>query len=217
MHRLLKFIKSLFSGDPGGDSEPGLSSEIEELRLQLEEKTTRLASAREEIERLHSERGRQSDDDSEAALRSESQELRLQLDERSIELASARKEIERLRNECQKAAEEGAESRLAELVESMASPTTQLLLQQHLIEVQGKELAGADVMTLAGCLISSLQEIGVEPEGAPGDETVFDPGLHQAMDATCQITAGERVLIKIPGLKLSGRILRRAFVTQKEG
>ncbi len=99
----------------------------------------------------------------------------------------------------------------------MATPTTQLLLQQHLIEVQGKELAGADVMTLAGSLISSLQNFGVEPEGAPGDETVFDPGLHQAMDATSPITADERVLIKIPGLKLSGRILRRAFVTQKEG
>lgn len=155
--------------------------------------------------------------DAELELRSENQGLRLELNEKTEALSSSHKETERLRDKCRQAAEEGAQERLAELAEDLATPTTQLIRQRHIIEVQGKDVPGADVMRLAKRLISSLEKFEIEAEGVPGAEVAFNPDLHRPMAADSQIPAGETVFIKQPGLRFSGRLLRPAYVTQKEG
>lgn len=138
--------------------------------------------------------------------------LQIQFEESEARLGQLRTDLERERNRAAGEAKERSEQAQRRLMESIASPLTQLLTQARLSEQPGKVLDAKNVLRVVRSLIRSLEEEGLQVESEPGARISYDPNLHEPTGSTEPPSPGESVEVKFPGLRFQNRILRKAGV-----
>ena len=143
---------------------------------------------------------------------SELQQLKLDLKQAQQRSAQLLADLTRLGREQGDALSEKLSVQLEELLTPLATPLAQLLTQQHLIEVQGKELGAKELLATSRRLWQGLSPAGVEALGIIGDVVAFDPDRHQPLSRTTSLSRGELVKIRILGIALKGKVLKTAAV-----
>lgn len=151
------------------------------------------------------------------AAESELQRLRLDLAQANQRLALARAELQRKAREEAGILHHHLEAQLEKLLAPLATPLTQLLTQQHLIEREEKALDAKDVLATSRRLWQGLAPTGVEALEAVGAVVSFDPDRHQPLSQGSLVEAGTPVRVRIPGLLLKGRVLKTASVEPRTG
>jgi molecular chaperone GrpE (heat shock protein) len=148
---------------------------------------------------------------------SELQRLRLELAHANQRLGQAEAELQRQSREEAGILQHHLEVQLEKLVAPLATPLTQLLTQQHLIEQEGKELDAKDLLATSRRLWQGLAPTGVEVLEAVGAVVSFDPDRHQPLGLGSLVEAGTPVRVRIPGLLLKGQVLKTASVEPLTG
>jgi molecular chaperone GrpE (heat shock protein) len=149
-------------------------------------------------------------DDARLAAESAAAALRLEVEEARQQIAALRRELDAERAGRADAVQAAVASQMEPALADAASFIGQLALQASLIE-QGKPVAARDVMALARNLSRAFEKLGLVPLAAVGDTAVFNPGLHQPL-GTSSPAAGSPVVVKIPGSRLDGKIVRKSLV-----
>jgi len=136
-----------------------------------------------------------------------------------LELEAKEKELQRLRQECkhqQRQAGEEAnrsiEAAVSKLIQQLANPLSQLAALRHRVD-QGGEVRVEDVIKLAGGIERALKQHGLEIIGEVGQQTNFDPSLHQRMSGG-DVSNGVPIRVRFPGYQYQGKIALKAMVTR---
>jgi molecular chaperone GrpE (heat shock protein) len=151
---------------------------------------------------------------------SELQQLRLDLKQGQQRAAQLQADLSRQAREQGDTLTEQLQIQLEELLTPLATPLTQLLTQQHLIEVQGKELSAKDLLATSRRIWLGLTTAGVDALEAIGEVVAFNPDRHQPLSQATSLRKGESVKVRIPGITLKGKVLKAAAVEpiqQEEG
>lgn len=146
------------------------------------------------------------------SVESELQQLRLDLNQAQQRAAQLQADLARQGREQGDALSEKLNAQLEELLAPLATPLAQLLTQQHLIEVQGKELSVKDLLATSRRIWQGITPAGVEAMEAIGQVVVFDPDRHQPLSQATNLSRGESVKVRIPGITLKGKVLKAAAV-----
>lgn len=146
------------------------------------------------------------------AAESELQQLRLNLKQGQQRAAQLQADLSRQAREQGDALTAQLQIQLEELLTPLATPLTQLLTQQHLIEVQGKELSAKDLLATSRRIWQGLTAVGVGALEAIGEVVAFNPDRHQPLSQATSPSRGESVKVRIPGITLSGKVLKAAAV-----
>jgi molecular chaperone GrpE (heat shock protein) len=149
----------------------------------------------------------------------ELQQLRLDLKQSQQRVAQLQADLGRQGREQGDALNEKLQVQLEELLTPLATPLAQLLTQQHLIEVQGKELIAKDLLATSRRIWQGLSTVGVGALEAIGEVVAFDPDRHQPLSQATSLRRGESAKVRIPGITLKGKVLKAAAVEpiQPEG
>ncbi|MEW6348410.1 MAG: hypothetical protein AB1646_05075 [Thermodesulfobacteriota bacterium] len=141
------------------------------------------------------------------SMRSRLAATEIELHKRSVLVSSQKSKLEAI-----EASRTDSTAAIAEdLFVALAAPLSQLRMQAWLMG-SGKEISGRSVMALAAQIASLVQRAGLEPVGEPGERIRFDPELHQPLSAQERIECGASAVVRFPGYRYRGRILRRALV-----
>jgi len=150
----------------------------------------------------------------------ELQQLRLDFKQGQQRVAQLQADLGRQGREQGDALNEQLQAQLEELLTLLATPLAQLLTQQHLIEVQGKELNAKDLLATSRRIWQGLTTVGVGALEAIGEVVAFNPDRHQPLSQATSLRRGESVKVRIPGITLKGKVLKAAAVEpiqQQEG
>lgn len=150
----------------------------------------------------------------------ELQQLRLDFKQGQQRVAQLQADLGRQGREQGDALNEQLQAQLEELLTLLATPLAQLLTQQHLIEVQGKELNAKDLLATSRRIWQGLTTVGVGALEAIGEVVAFNPDRHQPLSQATSLRRGESVKVRIPGITLKGKVLKAAAVEpiqQEEG
>jgi|GEM_PF-918898 len=142
----------------------------------------------------------------------EVQQLRLDLKQGQQRVAQLQADLGRQGREQGDALNEQLQAQLVELLTPLATPLAQLLTQQHLIEVQGKELSAKDLLATSRRIWQGLTTVGVGALEAIGEVVAFNPDRHQPLSQATSLRRGESVKVRIPGITLKGKVLKAAAV-----
>ncbi|MBM3266663.1 MAG: hypothetical protein FJZ01_03355 [Candidatus Sericytochromatia bacterium] len=146
------------------------------------------------------------------AAEGEAQALRLELAEVRAALTQLQGDLERQRaGECGRrvvAVQAAVEPLLADL----AGPVALLATQAHLLQAGVGALEPGDVMAVVRRLVRVLGDHGIELVGGSGEAARFDPGRHEPVGEGAVPAPGQKVVIRIPGLRMGEHVLRKAGV-----
>jgi len=148
-------------------------------------------------------------------LESEAQSLRLNMEEKNRKIANLRGEIERLREGEEARITQAVRGQVEELITDAASPIVQLLTQGRLLET-GKDIQVKDVLFVAQRLLRLLEDMGLEIYSGAGETLEYNPSLHEPFGGAT-ITLGKRVVVVFPGIRYSGKVVRKAAVSELSG
>lgn len=140
------------------------------------------------------------------------QALRLELDQANLHLSRLNAERQRACREEADRLSDHLDAQLVAVVTPMARPLAQLLTQRQLVEDQGKELAAREVLVVCRRLWEALAAVGVESLEAIDDHVAFNPDHHQPLNQAVALERGEAVRVRMPGIRLKGRVLQPAAV-----
>lgn len=146
------------------------------------------------------------------ALRGQVQSLRLEVAARDEQIARLSAEIERLRAQQDQLAGQRSAIQMEALMRELASPVSQLTTQADLLEQQGKPVQARDVLAIARRMIRALERSGLALAGAPGQQTEFDPAMHQPINEEVNPQPGQAVTIRFAGVSYGGTIILKAIV-----
>jgi molecular chaperone GrpE (heat shock protein) len=191
-HWLARLIQGSAEPTPANDSDIGEERASRELE---QERTLRLAAE------------------------SELQQLRLDLNQAQQRAAQLQADLSRQGRDQNDSLNQKLQVQLEELLAPLATPLAQLLTQQHLIEVQGKELSAKDLVATSRRIWQGLAPAGLEALEAIGQVVAFNPDRHQPLSQATSLNRGEAVKVRIPGINLRGKVLKAAAVEpiQPEG
>jgi molecular chaperone GrpE (heat shock protein) len=136
--------------------------------------------------------------------------LRLELEEAHRRGEALRREVDAERAARADAVAAGMAARLEPLLTDAAALLGQLALQARLLE-EGKPVGASDVLALAGALAHLFERQGLIALAAAGDREPYDPARHQPLGQASP-AAGTEVVVRIPGYRLAGKILRKSMV-----
>lgn len=139
------------------------------------------------------------------------QSLRLELDERDRQIRTLSADLDFERTGRADEVEAVARARLRALMSSIAPALVQLELQRSLA-ASGVNVGARDVLLVAGRLIGSLNDAGLEILGTPGQELTFDEASQASLDPSFRPSAGSRVRVRIPGARVEGMMLVKICV-----
>jgi hypothetical protein len=144
-------------------------------------------------------------------------ELERQVQSLRLELTEQKKTAERLKLELERQrGEENARLvsvQLERLFNEVASPTSQLLMQAHLLRVEEKPLQANDILSVGLRLVRVLEDYGLSAVGMVGEQVAFDQNQHDLLSTDMAVSPGESVVIRLVGIAYQGKLLRRAGVT----
>lgn len=146
------------------------------------------------------------------AAESELQRLRLDLNQAQHRAAQLQADLNRQGRDQNDTLNQKLQVQLEELLTPLATPLAQLLTQQHLIEVQGKELSAKDLLATSSRIWQGLTLAGLEALEAIGQVVAFDPDRHQPLCQATSLSRGEAVKVRIAGINLKGKVLKAAAV-----
>jgi len=149
-------------------------------------------------------------EDTVLALRRELATVQLERQETRDALERARAQMKALEETIARRVEDRVEARLQEFFANLVAPLSQLKLQEALI-ASGTEVASRDVMILVRQFTGAVEAAGVEPIGQVGETQAFDPEINQPVGEAI-LTPGAPVVVRFPGYRFRGRVLRKAFV-----
>jgi molecular chaperone GrpE (heat shock protein) len=141
---------------------------------------------------------------------SEAAALRLDLNEAKKQIEALARELAVERSARADAVDAAAAARLEPVLADLSTVMAQLAVQSHLID-EGKPVGAKDVMALAQKLVRTLEKLGLVSFGAPGEETTFDPALHQVLGGGSP-SIDAIVVIRMPGYRLGKKTLQKAMV-----
>ena len=101
------------------------------------------------------------------------------------------------------------------LFRDLASPISQLILQEYLASQNVNSISTRDILVHVETVIEVLKSHGMAVTGQPGDVQSFDPNWHEPV-AVEHPTWHQPVRICIPGIALNNQVLRRALVESLE-
>jgi len=140
--------------------------------------------------------------------------LELELNELKNELIKEKEFNKALIRDSEKAAAAGKDSELERIFANIAVPLSQLLLQESLLR-GGKQIANEDIMKIVLSLLNIFKEEDLTVLGVPGDEVKYSVDEMQPLRGDYNPTVNESVLIKIPGFKYKGKIIRKSFIEKR--
>lgn len=146
------------------------------------------------------------------AYQRESQALRVELEARDETIQRLKQETERLRWQLEDTVKTITTGQLEEIFTDLASPAAQLLTQADLLLNQEKPVTAQDILAVSMRLMRSLERHGFTIEGQVGEQTTFDPNLHQTLNAAVALAEGQAVTIRFVGISFNGKLIKRAFV-----
>ena len=138
--------------------------------------------------------------------------LRFDLQARDGEITKLRAEFGLKESQAAAATSAAAQEALAGLCRSLASPLSQLATLRQLAEI-GREVRAMDALKLAARIEETLSERGLERIGEVGEESVFDPAIHQRMSGA-DVRDGDRVRVRFVGYRFAGRAPVKALVSR---
>lgn len=140
--------------------------------------------------------------------------LKEELTKRDELISQMRREYEelasRFNQEKKRHYDEALESHFSRIVNRLATLVTLAHAAKHNLKVELD-----DVVDQIFFLEKELMASGLEPIGKPGETVEFDTALHQPM-GTGIIADGAKVVVKIQGYKLRGKVLAKAIVAGTE-
>jgi hypothetical protein len=146
------------------------------------------------------------------AIKKQLQEARLELVAKDQAIARLTTDLNTLRARQTELLKENTQVHFESLLRDAAGPVAQLATQGYLLESAGKPVQARDILNIARRLVRALEKYGLLLEGAPGEETCFDPDRHTPLSTGQVLTAGQKVTVRIPGVVYNGKILARAGV-----
>lgn len=145
-------------------------------------------------------------------LENQLQSLRLEITARDEQITRLRTEIENLRSRQETLLGERTSSALESLMAELAAPAAQIVTQADLLENQAKPVQARDIMLVARRLVRVLERQGLILEGKPGQQTHYDPALHQPLNAGVNPQLGQPVTIRFAGIRYGGKMLLKAMI-----
>jgi len=134
------------------------------------------------------------------------------MEEKDRKIATLKGEIERLREGEEARITQAMQSKVEELITDAASPIVHLLTQGRLLET-GKHIQVKDVLFVALRLVCLLEDMGLEIYSRAGETLEYNSSLHKPFGGAT-ITPGERVVVVFPGIRYSGKVVRKAAVAR---
>lgn len=132
--------------------------------------------------------------------------------------ANAQRMIDQLRADLAREREAGgrlaealSDARMGALMTQLAGPVAQALTQIHLLDA-GRPIDARDALAVSGRLAAALADAGLVADTVPGAVVGYDPSIHDALPAPEPISIGAPVVIRQPGMRYGGRVLRRGLV-----
>ncbi|MBP7053731.1 MAG: nucleotide exchange factor GrpE [Phycisphaerae bacterium] len=150
----------------------------------------------------------------EATLRARIAGLELDLRERDERLEQVKKEYGALQVERDRATAGAGQEQTERLLRRLCGPLSNLVMLAEANRA-GKDVLVTDMAQLVADLEKQLATAGLERIGAAGEQTPFDVAVHQRMSGGA-VRPGGTVTVRIPGYRLSDKILQKAMVTAKE-
>lgn len=139
-------------------------------------------------------------------------QLRLDVQARDEQIKKLREEYARREGASQGAVEAAGREAVAKLLRAVAPILSQLMTLRHMAE-GGREVRAADALKLGAKLEQALKEHGLERIGEVGEESPFDPGLHQRMSGG-DVRDGDRVRVRFVGYRIAGETPVKALVSR---
>lgn len=146
------------------------------------------------------------------AIKKQLQEARLELASKDQAIAHLTSDLNTLRTRQNELLKENTQVLFESLLRDTAGPAAQLATQGYLLESAGKPVQARDILNVARRLVRALEKYGLLLDGAPGDETFFDPDRHTPLSTGQVLDPGQKVTVRIPGVIYNGKILARAGV-----
>lgn len=143
---------------------------------------------------------------------SEQQQLRLDLQQAQQRVAQLNADLSCLHQQHSDILAEKLQLQLESILTPLASPLAQLLAQQYLIEVKGKDLRAKDLLATSRRIWQALTSSGLQAFETIDDVVGFDPDRHQPLNHVANMRAGDPVRIRIPGITIKGKVLKAAVV-----
>ncbi len=145
-------------------------------------------------------------------LKREIQALKLELEEREHLIGRLKADVERHRSGETQRVEAVVGEGWERMVTDAATPLTQLMTQAHLLEVTGKPVQAADVLSVAKRLMRVFENEGVGWEGTVGATLLFDSDRHEPLGTDGDLVSGEPVMVRFVGVRYREQVLRKARV-----
>ncbi len=98
------------------------------------------------------------------------------------------------------------------LITEVASPLSQLILQEHLVVTEGGTLTARDVLLNVKGIVRVLQENGMSVIGTPREITVFDLQIHESALQDFAPAQGQEIQIRYSGIAFHETVVRKAAV-----
>lgn len=138
---------------------------------------------------------------------------RLELAERDRVQERLRGELARARGHAGDLADERAQADVERLVTAVGAPLVQFVTVAHL---RGSDPAAGDLLAIGLRLVRALEREGVRV-GPVGATVPFDPDRHEPLSLAGSPKRGDPVVVRVAGLDLRGKVLRKAGVEAVEG
>lgn len=151
----------------------------------------------------------------------QSAEIEAALARLRLDLEQARGEIERLRAEYARQEQKTAgevQAAAREALLRLARRVGPLLSQfatMRALAAEGREVRREDLLVMADKLERAFADGGVAAVGAVGEETAFNPKLHQRMSGG-DVADGDPVRVRFVGYACGDTIVTKAMVSRKE-
>ncbi len=140
--------------------------------------------------------------------------LRMDLESSRAEAAKLREEYARHEQEATAACQTAAGEAMSGLLRALAPTLSQLATLRHMAET-GRDVRATDALKLSGKIEQALIERGLEQIGVVGEESSFDPALHQRMSGG-DVRDGDPVRVRFVGYRFAKSAPVKALVSRVE-
>ena len=146
------------------------------------------------------------------ALESKCQDLRLELDETARKLAAAQRQLVLLHERDEEQLSRQQEAYKIQLFSDLGGIAVQFMTLLNLSEAQQQPVESRDALAVAKSLLRFSKNQGLEFFGQIGEAYNFDPEYHEPISTDDHLSAGMKVIVRIPGVSYRDQVLRKAGV-----
>jgi len=146
------------------------------------------------------------------SLETQLQQLKLELKEKENVINNLQTELKLQQQKESQQLESKITSEKQKLFNDIASPLSQLITQQYLLEVETKPVKPEDIFLVIKRLIKVFEKEGLNFINTVGEITNFSPNYHQSLNSNVNINIGDKVIVKIVGISYQNQVIKSAIV-----